>query len=97
MTYEQLFKYFGSVRRISKATEAFPQVPEGATVQSIYLWKGSGVPELWQRRFEELTGGKLQCDPALKVPPAAFKRLAEAGLLRPFFRIADAKPAARGG
>lgn len=97
MTYDQLLKYFGSVRRIAQATEAFAEGGERHSTQSIYSWKERGISELWQRRFEELTGGKLQCDPVLKASPEAFKRLADAGVLRPVFRLPGSKRPGRGG
>jgi hypothetical protein len=55
MTYADIIAHFGNVAAAAQAL--------GFTQRAVYQWNNRGrVPELAQRRLEELTHGKLKRD-----------------------------------
>ncbi len=56
MTFKQLLKYFGTRRAIYQSLK--PPITKGALTD----WPVTGVPELRQRQFEEVTNGELKMD-----------------------------------
>lgn len=58
MRTEDAIKHFGTASALARALKIKPP--------SIYGW-GECVPKLRQLQLEELTGGELKADPALKL------------------------------